>query len=89
MTRARPPHFLGPPAIFEAFIALLGFQCGKLQILCDVFATCIGLVQPREGQALPPGAKVTSAACPIQPLNMCLLEVSHLISICVCKKRII
>ena len=34
MTRARPPHFPDPHAIFETFIALLGFQRQKLQI-CD------------------------------------------------------
>ena len=32
MTRARPPHFPDPHAIFETFIALLGFQRRKLQI---------------------------------------------------------
>jgi hypothetical protein len=32
MTRARPPHFSDALAIFETFIALLGFQRRKLQI---------------------------------------------------------
>ena len=37
------------------------------KILCDVFATCVGLVQMREGQAPPTGVEITSAACMIQP----------------------
>jgi hypothetical protein len=32
MTRATPPHFSGTLAIFEKFIALLGFHRRKLQI---------------------------------------------------------
>ena len=31
MTRATPPHFLDPRAIFEKFIALLGFHRRKFQ----------------------------------------------------------
>ena len=32
MTRVRRVHFSNPPAIFETFIALLGFRSWKLQI---------------------------------------------------------
>ena len=30
MTRARPPHFPDPHAIFETFIALLGFSAPEI-----------------------------------------------------------
>jgi hypothetical protein len=71
MTRARPSHFLDPRAIFEKFIALLGFHRRKLQIcnvaheimpqaawkiLCDVLAACVGLAQTREWHARSPGS---------------------------------
>ena len=32
ITRGRPRHFSGLPAIFETFIVFLGFQCGKFHI---------------------------------------------------------
>ena len=32
MTHAKPPHFLEPRAIFEKFVAPLGFRRQKLQI---------------------------------------------------------
>ena len=84
MTRARPQHFSDIPAIFETFITLLGFQCRKLQIckasheimqeaackmLCDVLATCVGLVQSRGGQSQP--------ASYIALLSVCILALGE------------
>jgi hypothetical protein len=70
MERATASYFLGTRAIFEKFIALLGFHPRELQIskvdmkscpveaweiICDVLVACLRLSQTREGHALPPG----------------------------------
>ena len=70
MTCGRLPHFLDPLAIFDTLIALLRFHAencrsarrdmkscpeAACRVLCDVFATCVGLVQTREGPDQPPG----------------------------------